>query len=268
MRYFLTQTRLLMKLSSESIFGNRVRLLLVTLQCLALSMMSVAMAATQADVRAQIREATKGFKDITLTCKVLYTNHAELRKIGKDFPKSYEFKTTVVRYKSPDKMKMEGKLGLVQVAVIINGNMKAIKVPSLHITKREDISKEPHKRQGDLDIGILTDQLWSDFIVLSVASENTSEGEFYRITFVRSNARNKKLVLWTEPKTWKLIKLEKYEDDGTLKSRYIYSNHKYVGGVWVPGHIDVYNKDGKLAASTMYTDIRVNTGIPDSEFKI
>jgi|GEM_PF-505507 len=221
-----------------------------------------------ADVRTEIRQATKDFRDITLTCKVLYANHAELRKIGKDFPKSYEFKTTTVRYKAPDKMKMEGKLGLVQVIVVINGDKKAVKVPSLHITKKENISKAPHKRQGDLDIGILTEQLWFDYIVTGVSIEQSSEGEVCKLSFVRSNARNKKMVLWADTKTWKLLKLEKYEDDGRLKSRYIYSNHKRVGCIWVPCHVDVYNGDGKLAASTMYTDIRVNSGIPDSEFNI
>ncbi len=219
------------------------------------------------DVREQIRQATQAFKDITLTCRVLYANVAELKKIGKDFPNSYEFKTTTISYKAPDKMRMEGKLGMVTVAIIINGNTKSIKAAGLHISKKENIAKQPHKRQGDLDIGILTDQLWQDYIVTNVEAEKGQSGQLYKITFVRSNAKDKKLVLWTEPKTWKLLKLEKYEDDGTLKSRYIYSSHRRYGPIWVPGHIDVYNRDGKLAGSTMYENIKVNSGIPDSIFK-
>ncbi|MDH7481345.1 MAG: outer membrane lipoprotein-sorting protein [Armatimonadota bacterium] len=222
---------------------------------------------TDPDIRAQVRQATQAFKDITLTCRVLYANVPELKKIGKDFPNSYEFKSTTIKYKAPDKMKIEGKLGLVTVAIVINGDIKSIRAPGLHISKKENIARQPHKRQGDLDIGIFTDQLWQDYVVTNVETEEGQNGKLYKIAFVRSNSKNKKLVLWAEPKTWKLLKLEKYEDDGTLKSRYIYSNHRRYGPIWVPGHIDVYNRDGKLAGSTMYENIKVNSGIPDSEFK-
>jgi hypothetical protein len=91
-----------------------------------------------ADVRGQVKAATKGLKDITLTAKVVYGNKKELSKIGKDFPKSYDFKTTTVKYKAPDKMKVEGKLGMVGVTIIINGCFKAYRVPALHISKKED----------------------------------------------------------------------------------------------------------------------------------
>lgn len=225
--------------------------------------------AAPADIRAKIREATRSFKDITLTAKVVYANQKELKKIGKDFPKSYEFKTTTIRYKAPDKMKVEGKLGMVKVVIIMNGGRKAYRVPALHIGKKEDIRDKPHKRQTDIDIGIVTDRLWHDYVVRATAAEKTPSGEVYRITFVRTNAREKSHVCWVDAKTLKLLKLDKYESDGSLKSRYLYSNHKHIGGiVWVPGRIEVYNQDGKLAGVTAYQNMRVNTGIPDSEFKI
>src|SRR5665647_1490558 len=128
-----------------------------------LMVMSIAFTASSAqsaDVRAKIREATHGFKDVTITAKVLYTNHDELKKIGKDFPKSYEFKTTTIWYKAPDQMRIEGKLGLVKMAMIMNDHYKAISVPSIHYSRKEDISDDPHKRQTDFDLGIVTESLW------------------------------------------------------------------------------------------------------------
>ena len=174
-----------------------------------------------ADIRSQISEATQGFKDITLTCKVLCADHTELKKIGKDFNKSYEFKSTTVQYKSPDKMKMEGKLGMVKARIVINGDRKATVIPAIHYSKKEDISDEPHKRQTDLDIGIITGSLWRDYIVLDTDTENSSGSAAYRITFIRENSKEKKHICWVDTKTLKLLKLEKYESDGSLKSRYI-----------------------------------------------
>ncbi len=219
------------------------------------------------DVRSEIRNATKSFKDITLTAKVLYGNQKELAKIGKDFPKSYEFKTTTVRYKAPDKMRVEGKLGMVSVAIIMNGKHKAYRVPALHISKKEDCSKDPHKLQGDLDIGIVTEQLWVDYVVKDTDVEKTPTGNVYRITVVRPGAVRKQ-VCWVDAKTCKLLKMEKYEADGSLKSRMIFSKHKEVAGIWVPTRVDVYNKDNKLAGTTEYQNIKVNTGIDDSVFKL
>ena len=225
--------------------------------------------AAHADVRSQVSQATSGFKDITLTCKVLYADLAELKKIGKDFPKSYEFKSTTVLYKAPDKMKMEGKLGILTVAVVMNGDRKGILIPAIRYSKKESIKGKPHKRQTDLDIGILSDSLWRDYIVLGIANEKGSGGALYKITFIRENAREKHHICWIDAKTFKLLKLEKHESDGSLKSKFIYSKHSLIGGlVWVPGRIDVYNQDGKLAGTTAYENVKLNTGIPDSEFKI
>ncbi|HUV04178.1 MAG TPA: hypothetical protein VMX94_03630 [Armatimonadota bacterium] len=225
--------------------------------------------AAHGDARSAIGQATNGFRDVTLTCKVLYANHAELKKIGKDFNKSYEFKSTTVRYKAPNKMKMEGKLGLLKAVVVINGDRKATIIPAIHYSKKENIRDEPHKRQTDIDIGIVTDSVWRDYIVLGNADERGPSGAVYKITFVRENARDKKHVCWVDARTLKLLKVEKHESDGSLKSRYIYSRHSLIEGfIWVPGRIDVYNQDGKLAGTTAYENIRINTGIPDSVFRI
>lgn len=221
-----------------------------------------------ADIRGDIRNATKSFKDISLNGKVVYGNKKELQKIGSDFPKSYDAKNTTVRYKAPDKMRVDGKVGLVGISIIMNGKYKLYRVPSLHIGKKQDCSNEPHQLQGDLDIGIVSDQLWRDYIVTDADVVHVSGDTLYKLTFVRSNAKDKDIVCYVEPKTAKLLKLEKLESDGKLKCRYIYSKHKHVEGIWVPTRIDVYNRDNKLAGATEYSNIKVNAGIPDSVFKI
>jgi len=222
---------------------------------------------TSADLRAKVAEATREFKDITLSCKILRANLPELRKIGKDFAKSYEFKSTNVSFKFPDKMMIEGKLGMLGVRLVMNRDKKVFSIPSLHYSTTEDIRNDPHKRQTDFDIGIVSDSLWRDYEIQGVEGEKNSDNLVYKITFVRENARRKKLVAWVDASSLKLLKVEKFESDGSIISRFIYANHQLVGGVWVPRRVDVYNEDGKLAGTTSYENIKVNTGLSDSAFK-
>jgi outer membrane lipoprotein-sorting protein len=214
------------------------------------------------DVRSMVRNATSRFKDVSMTCRVIRADREELRKIGKDFQNSYDIKTSKVEFKAPDKMKMEGKVGFVDVIILINGDRKAYLVPSMHIAKRENIKGKPHQRQTELDLGILTGSLWHDYIVSSAVPSGMS----YKIVYARSNAPHKKIILWADRQTLKLQKMDKFSDDGRLKARYVYSDHKKIGGIWVPTKIDVYNEDGKLSAETGYDNIKVNSGLSDSIF--
>ena len=225
--------------------------------------------AHSADVKAKVCDATRGFRDITLTARVLYTSLPELKKIDKDISKTYEFKTTTISYKAPDQMKIEGKLGLVLVSLTMNEHYKSIRIPSLHYSKKEDISDEPHKRQTDFDIGIVSASLWRDYIVTDVDTEGDGNDAVYRVTFIRQSSDKKKhSVAYIDADSLKLLKVESFTKEGTLKSRCLYSNHVKLDGIWVPRRADLYGPSGKIAASTAYENIKVNTGLSDSLFKI
>jgi outer membrane lipoprotein-sorting protein len=45
------------------------------------------------------------------------------------------------------------------------------------------------------------------------------------------------------------------------------TDHKKIGDIWVPTRAEVYNAEGKLAASTEMKDITVNVGVEDKEFE-
>lgn len=223
-------------------------------------------AAAQADVRSRIREGTCCFKDVSLTSRVTRVDLRELRKIGSDFARGYEIKSTTIRYKSPDKMRADGAIGLLKMSMIISGDRKGFRFPIRGWVKR-NIKDAPHQRQTDLDLGIITESLWRDYIVLDAKTEDDSGKATFRITFAWSNSRNKKHVCWVDVGTLKLVKRQRFEKDGSVIATYIYSEHKRVGDIWVPRRIDVYSGGGKLAGTTVCESIRVNTGIPDSEFE-
>lgn len=221
-----------------------------------------------ADVKSKITDATRGFKDISLTSRVEKAEVKELDKIGSDFSKGYAFKTTTVRFKSPDKMRIDGKLGLVSMSVVINGDDKVTRVPLLRIAKKDNVAKEVPKRQSDLDIGIISGSFWDNYEVKGAVEESGDDGPVYKITYVSNSKKKDESVIWVDAKTLKLLKHERYRN-GKMKARFIYLDHSYVQGiVWVPTRIQVYNQEGKLAGVTVNENIRVNTGIPDAVFKL
>jgi outer membrane lipoprotein-sorting protein len=220
------------------------------------------------DIHQRVSDATSGFRDLSLTARVVHTNPAALHKIGKDFSKNYDIKSTRLLYKCPDKMRLDGKIGLLNVVVVTNGDKKAFMIPSVHFRSTDNIKGQPHKRQSELDWGVLTGSLWNDYIVLSAESESVSSGDMYKIVFRRSNSVDKKLAVWADAKSLKLLKLEKYESDGSMKSKYIFSGHKEYNHIWVPSRIDVYNEDNTLAATSACENVAVNSGISDSRFNI
>jgi outer membrane lipoprotein-sorting protein len=238
--------------------------------CIALTLLlSNASYTAGEDIKTKAASAVKGLKDLTLTCIVTYSNPKELKKISKDFSKRYEFKKSTIKYKSPDMFKMEGSLGLIKGRIVFNGDRKALVIPGIGVNKKDDLKKDPHKRQSDLDIGIFSDSLWKHYIVKNAETVPGANGAEYKITFVRSNAKSKNITCWVTSDTMKLRKLEKYESDGSMKSRFIYTDHKKINNsIWIPMKINIYNGNGKLAASTEYKDVKINTGISNSEFKL
>ena len=225
--------------------------------------------AGHADLRSEVTQATRGFKDISLGCKVVHADMAELKRIGKDFSKGFEVKNTTAWYKAPRMMRIDGKLGMINIVLIMNGDEKGVRVPALHITKKENIKSKPDRRQTDFDLGIISESLWQDYVITDIATEKSSDGVVRRVTIFHDNDRDRKIVFWIDADTYKLMKVERYKWRGPVEARYIYSKHSLMdGAIWVPGRVDVYSPGGKLAATTVYEKVKVNTNISDSVFKL
>jgi hypothetical protein len=220
-------------------------------------------------LRKCVIDATSGYKDLSLSARVVFADKKVLKGIGKDFPKSFEIENTNAQFKFPDKMKASGKLGMIGIAVITNGGWRYYRVPSLKINKKVDISNKPEQRQSDLDLGVLSDTLWREWVIINAEKIDTRSGDQYKVTICRTTMRDAKSVCYIEAKTLKLLRIDKYHENyGALQVSYVFSGHTYeANAIWVPKRADVYNASGKLAASTAYENIRVNSGIPDSAFE-
>lgn len=222
-------------------------------------------ASARADVRSRIDEVTKGFKDIELDAKVKYSNTEELQKISKDLCTTYKLGKMSVRYKSPDKLRLDAKLGIVGISMVINGNEKGFRLP-IRGWQKQNIKGKPHERQTDLDLGIVSDSLWRNYVVFGSETVKIAGSPAYKITFAWGNHRENKQICWIDAKTLSLLRLRRMDEDGKLIASYVYSDHKCVSGIWIPTKIEVFGGDGKLAGITEYSKIKVNAGIPESTF--
>jgi len=222
-------------------------------------------AVSLAEVRSRIQQATAGFRDLRMDVEIAFADQKELAVIGKDYGRAYEFKRSQLVFKDPDKFKMTARAGLVNVTYIVTGDMKRVKAGL--IKKTDDIGDEPHKKQNALDVGIVTDSLWQFFNVEGVRTENLDGVPCYVLTLSLANSPQKKQYIWVDAKDLKLLRREKREADGSLRVRYVYSGHRRVNGIWVPGEQRVFNGHGRLGGTSVYSNIRINSGVSDSEFR-
>jgi outer membrane lipoprotein-sorting protein len=236
-----------------------------------LLVLAVAIVVSQAGVWAslekEVKAATSKFRDLQGTAVVVYKDDAELKKMGKSFARSYEFKKAEIFFKNPDKFRMEGKLGMVKIEYINSGDLRIVRVPSLRYSKKDDVGDEPGKLRASIDIGILTDSLWLHHEVRTLAKEDTPSGEVYVLELARIGDGRRNQKIWVDSKH-RILKREKYKDDGSLKARYLFKEHKLIDGVlWTPIRTETYNDKSKLVGISELRNVKVNQGLPDSKFQ-
>lgn len=205
-------------------------------------------------------------RDLRATIRQQTANQRELERINKDFANSYRVKQMTARYKEPLRMRLESKIGVVNVVYIINGNHKHVSAGPIRNT--DDISNAPGKRQSLMDFGILTPGFMK-LVNARFLRFDTEDGKRYAVfelTWANSDDTSKHIV-WMDEKTRTVYKREWYNQQGKFMATFYYKNPVEVApGIWVPTRMEVYNAAGKLGGVTTYVDLRVNEGTPDNLF--
>lgn len=205
-------------------------------------------------------------RDLRATVRQQTANQRELEKINKDFANSYRIKQMTARYKEPSKMRLESKVGVVNVVYIINGNYKHVSAGPIKNT--DDISNAPGKRQSLMDFGILTPSFMKlvNAKFLRYDYEGGVRYPVFELTWAHSDTS--KHIVWMDGKTRTVVKRQWYNQQGKLMATFYYKEPKEVApGVWVPTRVEVYNAEGKLGGVTTYVELHVNEGLPDSLFQ-
>jgi hypothetical protein len=209
--------------------------------------------------------ATSRVADLQGSVSVVKADQSELRKISRDFALAYQLRSFVMRFKQPDKLRMEGRIGLY----IVNGPTRFYSVPQLGLKKKDDLGAAPGKRYSLLEVGLISKN--------ELAS---TQGKFLRTEPVDGATANVfdvsyrgdetvKYTLWIDARTHVILKREWYDGAGKLKATFRYQDVKELApGMWFPERIEISNSDGILAGITSCTEVKINQGLDDSYFQI
>jgi outer membrane lipoprotein-sorting protein len=226
-----------------------------------------AVSMTDQEFKARVTEATKGFRDLVFTATVSYKNKKALAKIDPAYAQLYDFSSAQISYKHPDKLRMDGKLGMVRFEYIVNGGLKLFRAPSVRISKKEDYSDDPAKTQDALDIGLVTPSLWKvRRIEIIDDAEAAAAGEVkLRLHWPKGNMA---LFAWVDATDMFLKRFEKRDAENRLQVRVVYSEpRRFAGVIWLPTKVDICGPDGEKAGTSEVSDVKVNTSLPDSLFE-
>lgn len=220
------------------------------------------------DIRAEIRSATGDFRDFTCVTQVVKRNDKVLHKMGKKFVQQYEIKKADTYFKMPDNVRMEGKIGLLKVQMIMTGNQRIFRVPSLRLTKKEDISEEGFKKQTCIDLGLLCESAWNDFDVKYISTEQKETGPAYIVDFTRRWENPKTYRISIDKKILRILKIEKRDAEGNLQAIFKFPEAKQLNGViWAPSRAELYSPNGELAAVTEFYNMKANSGLSAKFFE-
>ena len=203
-------------------------------------------------------------KTLQFSSEITTENQDELKRIDGDIALAYRLHRGTMAYKQPGKLRIDASIPhLVTGYYIINGNQKLTVAPFVH--KVQDTTGAPGKRQTLLDFGLVPPELLTDYTATFLRRES---GLLVFLIQPKQAGETQKDLVWIDPKTHLTTQRYNYGRDGELKEWFLYKNPKLLGGVYVPTRVELYNTQNKLAGATEYQDIRVNTPISESLFKI
>ncbi len=232
-----------------------------TLAVLALALTFAAAAPAAPDIRAL---TSASVKTLQLSSEITTENQDELKKISGDIALAYRLHRGSMVYEQPGKLRIDASIPhLATGYYIINGNQKLTVAPFVH--EVQDTTGAPGKRQTLLDFGLVPPELLTQDNATFLRHES---GLLVFQLQPKQAGETEKDLVWIDPKTHITTQRYNYNRDGKLTKWFLYKNPMLVGGVYVPTRVELYNTENKLAGATVYQNIRVNSPVSESLFKI
>jgi outer membrane lipoprotein-sorting protein len=207
--------------------------------------------------------------DFTATMSVVSINEREMGKISKDAVLLYKIGTVNMRYKEPNKVRIEGNAQGSKAVFILNGPIQWVSINAAKI--KRDFGNSPGKRKSLMDVGLVSDY-YLTYTDAKFVREGTVDGvpcAVFEMTYKDRDEDSSHAIVYIDPKTKLVRKRESYSQTGKLQAVYFFKNPQEVKpGIWFPTLIEAQNVDRVIAGSTAYKNIKVNTGLDDSIFKL
>lgn len=209
-------------------------------------------------------------RDASWRARVERSAQRELQKINRDFANSYRFSFTDVQMKEPFMLRLESTVDDQSILYILNGPIRMFRIPRAGINRRENLARAPGKRQTPLDFGLLTPSLFDNFFTARFVRNDRATGNVvFDVTYVPSLGDTTRHRIWVDRTRRIVTKREWYsQNGGFLVATFYYEEPRSFSGIWIPTRLRVHNADDKFAGSTRYENIRVNTGLSDSIFRV
>lgn len=214
--------------------------------------------------------AQSSLKDIAAEVKVLWKNDHELSKIGKGYAEAYSLSEQAIWCKEPDRVRVQGKKGILTIRFVTDGLRRMTEVSNLHIHHVENIKQEPSKANNISDLGVITPE-WIHHVHAQWAGSESRNGisvEMFHFDYPQDPDVHHTIAL--DPATRTIVEHVthfRHGGEGPYKRKIVYSDIKQFTGVSVPTTATVFNGEGKAAAQMRYDRIRVNSGLQDTLFK-
>jgi hypothetical protein len=220
-----------------------------------------------------IDQFTQPIKDISFSMDVKTGNQPELRKISGDFGEAYRFEHMTFRIKDSFQIRGDTKMDDMAISMIMNDGVRIFRAPSKRISYKTDVRKKPGQRQTLFEFGIITPQLFDDFLTAKFVRNDRATGDaVFDVGFNPKFGDSTRYRIWISPDKKYVTKKEWYsqKDDrhnGELKATFFFSDPEKVGACWVPTVATVRNAEGNLAGALSYSKFKINIGLDDSLFK-
>lgn len=211
-----------------------------------------------------------GLRTVSFTAEVGTAKQSELRKINQDFAQSYRFKKLDVWLKEPFMVRLESTVDDTSIVMVINGPKKLYRIPRANIKLREDLSKDPGKRQTAFDFGLITPSLFDGYFQAKYVRKDRRTGELvFDVTYVPSLKYRARHRIWVDAEKKLVTKRQWYANrGGHLMATFEYLDPIQSGGVWFPTKTYVRNADNVLAGTTVYKNVKINVAIADKLFDV
>jgi len=209
--------------------------------------------------------ATGGLTDFEAKVRVVEADQEALAKINRDFGMAYRLKELTMRYKDPNKLRMDGTIG----QLVVNGSQRWFRVPAIHLNKHDDLGDSPGKRYSLIDIGVLARSALHDMDCRYLRDERLDGAATFVFQLGYRGELSDRNRIWLDERTHLIDKREWLDNTGKVRATFLYQQPKEVQpGLWFPTRVEILNGENAVAAITSYDDLKVNQGLSDALFDI
>lgn len=218
--------------------------------------------------------AQPAIKDFSGRIRVVSKNLSELKKLGDGFVRAYNVKSQRFYYKEPGKVRLEARQGLITARLITNGDVHVSEyrfAPGITKRSKDDLREKPGKGDYSINFGVITPS-FAKRVVAEFVRFETRDARRVAVFTVYYTATDKvKHTVVIDRETRIVvdhISHHRSKKRTGFKNRYVFSQPKQFGSIWLPTRIEVYSPDNKLAGRSVVEDVKANSGLSDSLFKI